>query len=120
MVGISKKLFQKHARKYSGAGQWKPENVFFEILKGTVPSGDSFPTTHGNTIGLIILWNYIFYRAFGWNMLMEEIRVLEGGTYSLPCRINFCGDDTILVGRRVVLFYIKEHLIPAYFITDGQ
>lgn len=85
-----------------------------------MPSGDSFPTTHGNTIGLIILWNYIFYREFGWNMLLEEINVLEGGKYRLPVRINFCGDDTILTGSRLVLCYVKENLLPAYFITEAQ
>lgn len=46
--------------------------MFFEIVNGTVASGDSFPTTHGNTIGLIKLWDKIIYDVLGESMLIAE------------------------------------------------
>jgi hypothetical protein len=90
------------------------------VLHGTVPSGDSFPTTHGNTIGLMTLWNYIIKQEYGWDLMMEELKTRDDPmTYGLPLRFNFCGDDTIFTGPNVILKHLSEVVLPQYFVTDG-
>lgn len=115
----SNSLYDKHTKSYTGTAHWTKENTWFETLHGTVPSGDAHPTTHGNTIGLIFLWNHIFRTEFGWDLLAEEFRVRRGGNYRYPVRIKFCGDDGIFMGSMNVLVYIRDIVIPRYFVTEG-
>lgn len=119
MIERSNALYDKHIRSYNGTSSWTKENTWFEILHGTVASGDAHPTTHGNTIGLIFLWNHIFKTELGWDLLAEEFRTLEGAVYQFPIRFKFCGDDGIFMGSMNILIYIRDVMLQRYFITDG-
>ena len=91
-----------------------------EIVNGGVQSGDSFPTTHGNTWGLMALWNHILILTFGWDLIAEERKFYMGLGYDLPIRFKFCGDDTLFTGPKFILEHIRDVVIPQFFITDAQ
>lgn len=104
---MSDELFNTYKTKYAGSASWSPNDIFMEVLYGTVPSGDSFPTTHGNTMGLIMLWDYIFFTELGVSLIDHELAAKQGKDYTLPIRICFCGDDAKFYSVNFFLEYLR-------------
>ena len=116
----SDKLHDRFMRYFEGKREGNKSKFFFEKLRGTVSSGDAHPTTHGNTIGLIFLWAYIIQEEFGWDIIEEELNASNGQDYTLPIRVNFCGDDGIFTTCKAVGRYIQDIILPNYFVTENQ